>query len=58
MLWMYSENASSTFGFYNESLADTEAGSTFDNCFVEIFKGEDPETALQPIQDCHEMNVW
>lgn len=52
------KNASATFGFYNESLADTEAGSTFDNCFVEIFKGEDPETALQPIQDYYEMNVW
>ena len=52
------KNASSTFGFYNESLADTEAGSTFDNCFVEIFKGEDPATALQPIQDYYEMNVW
>ncbi|MDY4999742.1 MAG: extracellular solute-binding protein, partial [Lachnospiraceae bacterium] len=25
------KNASSTFGFYNESLVDTEAGSTFDN---------------------------
>lgn len=52
------KNASSTFGFYNESLADTEAGSTFDNCFVEIFKGTDPATALQPIQDYYEMNVW
>jgi raffinose/stachyose/melibiose transport system substrate-binding protein len=52
------KNASSTFGFYNESLADTEAGSTFDNCFVEIFKGEDPATALDPIQDYYEMNVW
>lgn len=52
------KNASATFGFYNESLADTEAGSTFDNCFVEIFKGEDPETALDPIEDYYEMNVW
>ena len=52
------KNASSTFGFYNESLADTEAGSTFDNCFVEIFKGTDPATALQPIQDYYDMNVW
>ena len=52
------KNASSTFGFYNESLYDTEAGSTFDNCFVEIFKGEDPQTALDPIQDYYEMNVW
>ena len=52
------KNASATFGFYNESLYDTEAGSTFDNCFVEIFKGEDPTTALQPIQDYYEENVW
>ncbi len=52
------KSASSTFGFYNESLADTEAGSTFDNCFVEIFKGEDPATALDPIEDYYEMNVW
>lgn len=52
------KNASSTFGFYNESLYDTEAGSIFDNCFVEIFKGEDPETALDPIQDYYEENVW
>jgi len=52
------KNASATFGFYNESLYDTEAGSTFDNCFVEIFKGEDPATALDPIQDYYEMNVW
>ena len=52
------KNASSTFGFYNESLVDTEAGSTFDNCFVEIFKGEDPATALDPIQEYYEMNVW
>ena len=52
------KNASATFGFYNESLYDTEAGSTFDNCFVEIFKGEDPKTALEPIQSYYEMNVW
>ena len=52
------KNASATFGFYNESLADTEAGSTFDNCFVEIFKGEDPATALDPIQQYYEDNVW
>ena len=52
------KNASSTFGFYNESLADTEAGSTFDNCFVEIFKGQDPATALDPIQQYYEDNVW
>ncbi|MCR5178289.1 MAG: extracellular solute-binding protein [Lachnospiraceae bacterium] len=52
------KNANATFGFYNESLADTEAGSTFDSCFVEIFKGTDPKTALKPIQDYYEANVW
>ena len=52
------KNASSTFGFYNESLVDTEAGSTFDNCFVDIFTGTDPEVALDPIQEYYEMNVW
>ena len=52
------KNANATLGFYNESLADTEAGSTFDNCFVEIFKGEDPATALEPLEDYYEMNVW
>jgi len=52
------KNASSTFGFYNESLADTEAGATFDSCFVEIFKGTDPAEALKPIQEYYENNVW
>ena len=31
-------NASSTFGFYNESLASTEAGETFDNAIKNIQK--------------------
>ena len=52
------KGASSTFGFYNESLVDTEAGSTFDNCFVDIFTGTDPEVALDPIQEYYEENVW
>lgn len=52
------KNSTATFGFYNESLYDTEAGSTFDNCFVEIFKGEDPATALKPIQSYYEENAW
>ena len=51
-------NASGTFGFYNESLADTEAGSTFDNAFVEIFLGTPAEDALQEINDYYEANVW
>ena len=52
------KSANATFGFYNESLADSEAGSTFDSCFVEVFKGTDPETALTPIQEYYENNVW
>ncbi len=52
------KSANATFGFYNESLYDTEAGSTFDNCFVEIFKGTDPAEALKPIQQYYEENVW
>ncbi len=48
------KSANSTFGFYNESLVDSEAGSTFDNCFVDIFTGTDPETALKPIQQYYE----
>ena len=52
------KNANATFGFYNESLADTEAGATFDSCFVEIFKGADPAEALKPIQEYYETNVW
>ena len=52
------KSANSTFGFYNESLYDTEAGSTFDNCFVEIYNGTDPAEALKPIQQYYEENVW
>ena len=52
------KSANATFGFYNESLVDSEAGSTFDSCFVDIFKGNDPATALDPIQKYYEDNVW
>ena len=52
------KSANATFGFYNESLVDSEAGSTFDSCFVEIFKGADPASALDPIQKYYEDNVW
>ena len=52
------KSANATFGFYNESLVDSEAGGTFDSCFVEIFKGADPATALDPIQKYYEDNVW
>ncbi|MBO4389502.1 MAG: extracellular solute-binding protein [Lachnospiraceae bacterium] len=52
------KGANATFGFYNESLATSEAGSTFDDCFVDIFTGTDPKTALEPIQKYYEENVW
>ncbi len=51
-------NASSTFGFYNESLASTEAGETFDNAMVAIFLGEPVESSLQTIEDFYTNNVW
>ena len=51
-------NASSTFGFYNESLASTEAGSTFDDAMVSIYLGAPVEEGLQTIEDFYVNNVW
>lgn len=51
-------SAKSTFGFYNESLATTEAGSTFDNAMVSIFLGTPVEEALQSIEDFYTNNIW
>ena len=52
-------NAKSTFGFYNESLASTEAGSTFDDALVSIYLGQNSvEDGLQIIEDYYEQNVW
>lgn len=52
-------NAPSTFGFYNESLATTEAGSTFDNAMVSIYLGQSTvEEGLQSIVDFYEMEIW
>ena len=51
-------NASSTFGFYNESLASTEAGSTFDDAMVSIYLGTPVEEGLQTIEDFYVNNVW
>ena len=51
-------NASSTFGFYNESLASTEAGSTFDDAMVSIYLGTPVEEGLQKIEDFYVNNVW
>lgn len=51
-------NASGTFGFYNESLASTEAGSAFDDAMVSIYLGTPVEDGLQSIQDFYTDNVW
>lgn len=51
-------NAKSTFGFYNESLATTEAGSTFDDTMVSIYLGTPVEEALQSLNDFYTNNIW
>lgn len=51
-------NAKSTFGFYNESLASTEAGSTFDDAMVSIYLGTPVEEGLQVVEDFYTNNVW
>lgn len=51
-------NAKSTFGFYNESLATTEAGATFDDAMVAIYLGTPVEEGLQMIEDFYENNIW
>ncbi|MCC8106796.1 MAG: extracellular solute-binding protein [Clostridiales bacterium] len=51
-------NASDTFGFYNESLATTEAGSMFDDEMVSIYLGDEtPEEALQALEDWYNMEI-
>ena len=51
-------NAKSTFGFYNESMASTEAGSTFDDAMVSIYLGTPVEEGLQTVEDLYQTNVW
>lgn len=51
-------NAKSTFGFYNESMASTEAGSTFDDAMVSIYLGTPVEEGLQTVEDFYQTNVW
>ncbi len=51
-------NAKSTFGFYNESLASTEAGSAFDDAMVSIYLGTPVAEGLQAIEDFYINNVW
>ena len=51
-------NASGTFGFYNESLASTEAGAYFDDQMVAMYLGKmTPEEAFQSVEDWYVENV-
>ena len=53
------DNTTATFGFYNESLATTEAGDIFDDAIVEIYlQNATPQEAFQELQDYYEKNVW
>lgn len=48
-----------TLGFYNESLASTEAGSFFDDQMVSMFLGDlTVEEAFQKVEDFYKENVW
>ena len=52
-------NATGTFGFYNESLVSSDAGSEFDNQMVAIFQGEKtPEEAFQAVEDWYAENGY
>ena len=52
-------NASGVFGFYNESLVSSDAGSEFDNEMVAIFQGEKtPEEAFQSVEDWYAENGY
>lgn len=51
-------NASSTFGFYNESLTSSEAGAYFDDQMVAMYLGkETPEEAFQAVEDFFAENI-
>lgn len=48
-----------TLGFYNESLATTEAGDTFDSVMVDIFLDLcSVDEGLQKIEDYYKKNIW
>lgn len=48
-----------TLGFYNESLATTEAGNTFDNAMVDIFLDScSIDAGLQKVEDFYKKNIW
>lgn len=53
------DNTTATFGFYNESLATTEAGDIFDDAIIEIYlQNATPQEAFKELQDYYEKNVW
>ncbi len=53
------EKTSGVFGFYNESMASTEAGATFDDAMVSIYLGDSTvEEGLQIVEDFYKDNVW
>ena len=50
-------NATGTFGFYNESMPTTEAGSFFDDTMVSVFLGDmTPEQAATEMEDFYASN--
>lgn len=51
-------SAKSTFGFYNESMATTEAGAFFDDTMVSIYLGTPVEEGLASLEDFYKNNVW
>lgn len=51
-------SAKSTFGFYNESMATTEAGAFFDDTMVSIYLGTPVEDGLASLEDFYKNNVW
>lgn len=53
------DKATGTFGFYNESLATVEAGSTFDDAMVSIYLGDSTvEEGFQKVEDFYNDEVW
>jgi raffinose/stachyose/melibiose transport system substrate-binding protein len=49
--------ATGTFGFYNESMPSTEAGSFFDDTMVSVFLGDmSPADAATELEDFYESN--
>ena len=51
--------ATGTFGFYNESLVSSDAGSYFDDQMVAIFQQKKtPEEAFQAVEDWYKENGY